>query len=218
MCHVPAVTGGNTHVTSIAFIVSSPQLSHRRLIAGFEHENKMNDASAQASSFELPPLNSKLLATALVSGAFATLAFDLFGQTISPMLKDIFAPFLGAKLAPVSLANQSLGVITGLGTKFISANGIGHLMHLITGLLLYPLGYMLIARPVSKRVAPFVPWWGTGIAYGIALWVFALYTMAHLVAGNPPFLNWTGITWVALWGHIVFALVIAGFSRKKLNL
>ncbi len=177
----------------------------------------MNPDTAQTpqQSSILPKINSKTLATILISGAFATLAFDLFGQTISPMLKSLFSPYLGAKLAPVALANQSLGIITGLGGKFISANGIGHLMHLITGLLLYPIGYMFIARPISLKVAPFIPWWGTGIAYGVALFVFALYVMAHLVAGNPPFLGWGGITWVALWGHIVFGLVVAGFVHKR---
>ena len=88
-------------------------------------------------------------------------------------------------------------------------------MHLITGLLIYPLGYLLIARPISKAVMPVLPWWGTGIAYGVALWIFALYFMAHLVAGNPPFLGWSGITWVALWGHIVFALVVAGIIHRR---
>jgi hypothetical protein len=33
--------------------------------------------------------------------------------------------------------------------------------------------------------------------------------MAHLVAGNPAFLGFTGITWVALVGHVLFALVAA---------
>ena len=154
--------------------------------------------------------------TILVSGAFAILAFDLFGQTISPLLKGVI-PTLGSKLAPVALANQSLGALTGLGTKFISSNGIGHAMHLLTGLVIYPVGYLAIARPISLRVAPFVPWWGTGVAYGVALWVFALYVMAHLVSGNPAFLGWSGITWVALWGHIVFALVIAGFVHYRQN-
>jgi len=158
----------------------------------------------------LPRLNSATIVTLLVSGAFAILAFDLFGQTISPLLKGVI-PTLGAKLAPVALANQSLGVITGLGTKFISQNGIGHGLHLLTGLLAYPIGYMFIARPLSQSIAPIVPWWAVGIFYGIVLWVFALYVMAHLVAGNPAFLGWSGITWVALWGHIVFGLVVAAF-------
>ena len=162
----------------------------------------------------LPTLNIRTLVTLLISGAFAILAFDLFGQTISPLLKNII-PTLGAKLAPVPLANQSIGVITGLGTKFISQNGIGHGVHLLTGLLAYPFGYMFIARPISQKIVPFFPWWIIGTAYGVVLWVFALYVMAHLVAGNPAFLGWSGITWVALWGHIVFGLVVAGFVNWR---
>lgn len=171
-------------------------------------------SALQGTSTSVPQINRYTLNTLLISGAFAILAFDLFGQTISPMLKGIFSPYLGAKLAPVALANQSLGVLTGLGGKFISANGIGHAMHLLTGLLIYPIGYMFIARPISRAV-PFVPWWVVGIAYGVVLWVFALYGMAHLVAGNPPFLGFGGITWVALWGHIVFGLVIAAFVHYR---
>ncbi|MEM9280055.1 MAG: hypothetical protein AAGA76_15930 [Pseudomonadota bacterium] len=158
-------------------------------------------------------INAYTIATILIAGAFATLAFDFFGQTLSPLLKGI-VPTLGSKLAPVGLANQSLGVITGLGGKAISSLGLGHFAHLITGLLAYPVGYIFIARPIS-RVAPVVPWWGVGIAYGIVLWVFALYVMAHLVAGNPAFLGWSGITWVALWGHIVFGLVVAAIVHWR---
>jgi hypothetical protein len=33
--------------------------------------------------------------------------------------------------------------------------------------------------------------------------------MAHLIAGNPAFLGFTGITWVALAGHVLFAVVAA---------
>jgi hypothetical protein len=47
------------------------------------------------------------------------------------------------------------------------------------------------------------------LAYGVALWIFALYIMAHLIAGNPAFLGFTGITWVALAGHVLFAVVAA---------
>jgi len=159
----------------------------------------------------IPQVNKSTIITLLVSGAFAILAFDFFGQTISPILKVLGSDYIGAKLAPVGLANASLGVITGLGGKFMSTYGIGHGMHALTGLIIYPAGYMFAARPISQKIAPFVPWWVTGIAYGVVLWVFALYIMAHLVAGNPPFLGWGNITWVALWGHIVFGLVVAGF-------
>ncbi len=156
----------------------------------------------------LPRIDTRLLTTVVVAGAFATIGFDLFGQFVSPVLKGTAGPYLGAKLAPVGLANQSIGVLTGLGGKVIGQLGIGHAVHTLTGLVAYPLGYVLLARPISNAVARF-PWWVTGTAYGVALFVFALYVMAHLVAGNPAFLGWSGITWVALWGHIVFGLIVA---------
>ncbi|MEL6423808.1 MAG: hypothetical protein AAFQ42_15415, partial [Pseudomonadota bacterium] len=78
-----------------------------------------------------------------------------------------------------------------------------------TGVVFYTLGYLLIARPIQKMVMPKLHWSVTAVAYGVVLWVFALYVMAHLVAGMKPFLGFSGITWVALWGHIVFAVVAA---------
>jgi len=104
------------------------------------------------ATLSLPKINAKLLTTALIAGAFATIGFDLFGQSISPMLKSIASPYLGAKLAPVPLANQAVGVITGLGGKTIGSLGIGHAVHALTGLLLYPLGYALAARPISNAI------------------------------------------------------------------
>lgn len=156
----------------------------------------------------LPDIDARLIGTVLLAGAFATIAFDLFGQTVSPLLKSVASPWLGAKLAPVPLANSVLAVIFGVEARTIGGLGIGHGLHVLTGLIFYPAAYTLVARPVSRMV-PAVPWWIVGLAYGVVLWVFALYVMAHLVAGNPPFLGWGSITWVALWGHMVFGLVIA---------
>lgn len=154
----------------------------------------------------LPALDARLLVTALVAGAFATIGFDLFGQFVSPLLEGTLGPFVGAKLAPVPLANQALAVLTGLEGQVISARGLGHGVHVLTGLALYPLGYLLVARPLAPRL----PWPLVGAAYGVALFVFALYVMAHWTAGLPPFLGWGGITWVALWGHILFGVIVAG--------
>lgn len=139
----------------------------------------------------------------LVAGALATIAFDLFGQAISPM-------FGFAKLAPVGLANATLKTIFGSVPK-----GSGHAMHVMTGLFIYPLGYLLVARPLQQKIIPALPWFATAAAYGVGLWVFALYVVAHLIAGNAPFLGWTGITWVALWGHVAFALVAVFILENK---
>ena len=133
----------------------------------------------------------------LAAGAFATIAFDAFGQGLSPM-------FGYAKLAPVGLAQQTLNTVFDNVPK-----GTAHMLHTLTGMIFYTLGYLLVARPVQKMVLPNLHWSLTAAAYGVALWIFALYVMAHLVAGNAAFLGFTGITWVALWGHIVYALVAA---------
>jgi hypothetical protein len=86
---------------------------------------------------------------------------------------------------------------------------------MLTGLVFYVLGYYLLARPVQRSVLPGLHWSVTAVLYGVALWVFALYGMAHLVAGMPAFLGFTGITWVALWGHILYSVVTAGVIEAR---
>ena len=162
-----------------------------------------------------PMISGYNIATILFAGAAATMAFDLVGQFISPLLKSVAAPWLGAKLAPVPLAQAVLAKLTGIPGKELRALGIPHGMHLLTGLILYPLAWMAVVRPIWQRVAPSMHWGWPAIAYGIALWVFALYFMAHLVAGNPPFLGFVSLTWVALWAHVVFALVAAGVIEAR---
>jgi hypothetical protein len=141
--------------------------------------------------------------TVIAAGAIATVAFDAFGQGLSPL-------FGFAKLAPVGLAQQTLSTVLGDVPK-----GLAHLLHVFTGMFAYTLGYLLIARPIQQRVMPSLPWIATATAYGVVLWIFALYVMAHLVAGNKPFLGFSGITWVALWGHILFAIVAAWIMEAR---
>ena len=142
--------------------------------------------------------------TILVAGALATVAFDLFGQGLSPL-----AGF--ATLAPVGLAQATIKTVTGIGSKPLAET-----LHIVTGLLAYPLGYLLVARRLAAKLVPWLHWSAVAAAYGVGLWVFALYVMAHLVAGNAPFLGFTGITWVALWGHVLFGLVAAAVIERML--
>lgn len=139
----------------------------------------------------------KTVFTLLAAGALATIAFDIFGQALSPL-------FGYAKLAPVGLAGATLNTVFGSNPA-----GAAYLLHGLTGLIFYVVGYYAIARPVQRAILPNLHWGVTAFAYGVALWVFALYWMAHLVAGMKPFLGFTGITWVALWGHVIYALVAA---------
>jgi hypothetical protein len=137
----------------------------------------------------------------IVAGALATVAFDAFGQGLSPLLGL-------PSLAPVPLANQVIGTLFGAGSPPLAV-----LVHYATGLLAYPLGWALLAAPAGARLG--LPWPVTAIAYGIVLWVFALWVMASLIAGNPPFLGFGGLTWVALVGHVLFALVAGWALRRK---
>lgn len=148
-------------------------------------------------------LSRNTILTVLTAGAFGTIAFDLFGQAISPLLGY-------SKLAPVGLAGATLKSVFGANPP-----GAAHLLHTLTGLIFYAVGYFAIARPIQRMILPNLHWSITATVYGVALWIFALYGVAHLIAGNKPFLGWTGITWVALWGHIIYALVAAWVIEAK---
>ncbi|MEM1363061.1 MAG: hypothetical protein AAGF94_15320 [Pseudomonadota bacterium] len=143
------------------------------------------------------------IVTILTAGAFATLAFDFFGQSLSPWLGF-------SKLAPVPLTNGVIAMIFGQG--FTPA---AHAMHYFVGLIGYSLGWVLIIEPLRARFAPEVPWLAAAVVYGVALWVWALYFMAHLLVGNPAFLGFTQITWVALVGHVVYAVVAAWVTELR---
>ena len=137
----------------------------------------------------------------VIGGALALAAFDAFGQ--------IYSPEAGyPRLAPGGLAKQSLGKL--FGGEFTQ---YGQMAHYAMGIIGYPLGYVLLARPISRLIAPNLHWWVTGLVFGVVIWAFALYVMAHIVSGNPPFLGFGTLTWVALVGHIIYGLALAVVMR-----
>ncbi len=145
----------------------------------------------------LPRITLDTLVIIALAGAAGTMAFDLWGKTIAPLLG------LGG-LAPVGLARGFLGAL-GL------PNGApyGNLMHLfLVGVIAYPVGWMFIARPIFAKVVPGLHWTIASALYGAALWVFAIGFIAW-VAGNPAFLGFARITWVALAGHVLYGVVAA---------
>lgn len=145
----------------------------------------------------LPAINFNTVALILLSGAVGTLAFDLWGKAIAPLLG------LGG-LAPVGLARGFLGAL-GLS----NSAAWGNFMHLfLVGVIAYPVGWLFIARPIFARVVPGMHWTIASALYGVALWVFAIGFIAW-VAGNPAFLGFARITWVALAGHVFYAVAAA---------
>lgn len=148
-------------------------------------------------------LDASSLWTMILAGAVATVAFDFFGQSLSPGLGF-------ASLAPVPLANNVIQTLFGApfepGAQFL---------HYMAGMIAYPVGWMFIAEPLARRLTPGLSWFTVAAIYGIGLWIFALFIMAHLIAGQPAFLGFTGITWIALIGHVLFALVAAAVVRWR---
>ena len=147
--------------------------------------------------------NGYTLWTMLLAGAVATVAFEYFGQSLTPMLGF-------ASLAPVPLANEVIKTLT--GAPYAPA---AHLLHYIAGMIAYPFGWMFIAEPLARRITPALHWFVVAVIYGIGLWIFALYIIASLIVGQPAFLGFTGITWVALAGHVLFAVVAAMVVRWR---
>ena len=97
----------------------------------------------------------------------------------------------------------------------LSSRALAELIHAFVGIVAYPIGYLFIARPLQRAILPGLPWWLTALAYGVGLWIFALYIMAHLFGGQPPFLGFIPLTWASLAGHLLFALTLAFVVRTR---
>ncbi|ALS32489.1 hypothetical protein PTRA_a1245 [Pseudoalteromonas translucida KMM 520] len=139
----------------------------------------------------------------LFAGALATVIFDFWGPSLSPLLGF-------AELSTIKLPRTMIEVIFGT-----VPTGTPELIHYITGLILYPLGWLFVVLPMRKAIMPSLHWSITAVVYGIVLWVFALYVVAHLIIGLPPFIGFTETTWVALIGHILYALVFAWGAQTR---
>ncbi len=165
----------------------------------------VNAAASSTKASFYPPLDRKVLIALGLSGIAALIAFDVFGQLLSPA-----AGFV--ELAPVALAELVIAKLFGVTTS-----GGALVLHLLTGLLFYPLGYLFAALRVAHAVAPRTPWWVVGAIYGAIIWLFAVYVMAHLVAGLPAFFGFSEFAWVALVGHVLFGWVAAAVIRWRLG-
>lgn len=154
---------------------------------------------ASRSSSLFPPLTLATLVTAILAGIAADLTWEIWARGITPF-------WVGGPLEPAALVQS----VFGLKSKVLA-----ELIHGIVGVVFYPLGYLFIARPIARVVTPFLPWWVVGLGFGVGLWIFALYIMAHIFAGLPAFLGFITLTWASLVGHLLFGLVTAAVVRWR---
>lgn len=158
--------------------------------------------SSQVTALEptsLPPVDGTTIATVLIAGIAADLTWEVWARLITPL-------WVGGPLEPAALVQSVFG---------LPSRPLAELIHLTVGFLLYPLGYLYLARPLARMIVPGMPWWLVAVGYGIGLWIFALYVMAHLIAGLPAFLAFIPLTWASLTGHLLFALVLARVVRWR---
>ena len=141
----------------------------------------------------LPRLSGRLLATIVIAGLAADITWEFWARGITPLL-------VGGPLEPAGLIQSVFGFQNRLAAEII---------HAFVGIILYPIGYLFIARPLQRMIFPRLPLFLSGLGFGTGLWIFALYGMAHLIAGFPPFLGFIPLTWVSLVGHWLFGLVVA---------
>ena len=162
----------------------------------------MSKDNADHTTGLIPKLSVATVGLMFIAGFMATNAFDLWGQIISPALGF-------ANLSPHGLAKSLLG-----NFGLPNSNFAGYFFHFyLVGLIGYPIGWLFIFEPIWKRVTGNkLGWFVPSAVYGFGLWVFAIGGITT-IAGLPFFLNFTGITWVALVGHVLYGIVLVAMLR-----
>ncbi|MBB3162559.1 hypothetical protein HFO63_21730 [Rhizobium laguerreae] len=145
-----------------------------------------------------PEMQPSLGRTIILSGLAASITWEIWARLITPL-------WVGGPLEPAALVQSVFGF-----NNLLLAEAI----HAIVGIVFYPIGYLFIARPLQRLIVPKLPLLLTGIGFGIGLWIFALYVMAHLFGGQPAFLGFVTLTWASLIGHMLFGMVVAFVVRR----
>ena len=140
-----------------------------------------------------------IITTILLAGLASEIAWEIWARAITPL-------WVGGPLEPAALVQSVFG---------FSSRLAGEIIHFLVGLIAYPFGYIFIALPIARAIAPFLPWWMVALGYGVGLWTFALYIMAHLFAGLPPFLGFIPLTWASLVGHLLFSLACGAVVKAR---
>jgi len=159
----------------------------------------MNAQAARGSTLDAGA--GGLIVTILLTGIASEVVWEIWARLITPL-------WVGGPLEPAALVQSVFG---------LSDRATAEIIHLFVGLIAYPIGYIFIARPLAKAIFPFLPWWIVALGYGVGLWIFALYIMAHLIAGLPAFLGFIPLTWASLIGHLLFALAGGAVVKARLG-
>ena len=205
-----------------------------------------------AHSATLPVTSPKLgdAARLAVAGVVALLVWEIFARYLTAWI-------LGGPLEPASLVQSLFRNVVGMPIARLPAEAL----HYATGILFYPLGYVVVSRIIQPRV-PFARemiWaamaafilimsvdvttltsakpvsvflglmvvaggylaarfsssraFADGLLVGVGTWILALGVFVSL-AGIPFMLNWGGLAWMSLVGHVIYGLVVAAVFER----
>lgn len=136
----------------------------------------------------------------------ALLLAGLVGQALFEFVALIVMPaLLGMPLQPAALVVTLGQTLVGLEMPMLA----GWAVHLAAGIIVFPLGYLVMARATGWS------WTVAGAGWGVILWLFAQAVLAPL-AGRPFMLGFVPYTWASLCAHLVYTLGVA-FTLVRLG-
>lgn len=144
--------------------------------------------------------SSRMMADVILAGVAGLAVWEFFARLIAPV-------WLGRALDPAALIEMYFG--TG-GTA-------AQVLHVLTGLVIFPGLYAAVAGPLMVRLRPRAGWMMLGAAYGIVLWALAIAAVTTLSGGLPTFWGYSVIGWVSLMliGHVALGVTIAAVLHLR---
>lgn len=133
-----------------------------------------------------------------LAGITGLAVWEAFARGIAPL-------WVGHRLDPSGLIEAALGI----------GGPAAQVIDILTGVVAFPIGYASIVRPIARQILPGLPWWVAGPGYGAGLWVFAMFVIAHMLAGMPAFLGFGAVAWASLVGHLALGLALAGVVEVR---
>lgn len=130
----------------------------------------------------------------LIAGLGATIVLTIFMEGIARLV-------LGGPMKPAAM----ICAILGLDSSFL---WLGEILHYATGLLAFPIGFILICTLFNLR-----PALGTGFIWGVILWIIAGVVLVPLSGG--ALMYGMGKTMVASFvAHAVYGIVLGYLYQR----
>lgn len=121
----------------------------------------------------------------LIAGVVGTVILYVFMEVMAPKM-------LGAPMRPGDMICDILGC----------SGAVGHALHYLLGLVLFPLGYVIVAG-----ILGLTPSLGLGVAWGFVLFLGAVMVVAPM-SGRGMFFGAMKLTMSALMAHLFYGVAL----------